>query len=240
MFAEQISESPDDVKSVISTKNMELDSKLGGGLPVGCLTLIEGPSGSGKSVLAQQIAWGALQDGFTVTLFTSENTVKSLVSQMQSIDLDILDFLLLGKIRIYPVELAGHAEQAPAALMKAIQHQSSRSLVIVDSLTSALANYKLGPSIVGFFEACKRLTSDNISILVTLHSHVIEDDLIGTIRSLCDAHLRVHAEQDGQRMMKTLEVTKIRGARSSTGAVVGFDVEPGWGIRVIPISKARG
>ena len=240
MFAEKLSEPPDESKSVISTQNMELDSKLGGGLPVGCLTLIEGPSGAGKSVLAQQIAWGALQDGFTVSLFTSENTVKSLVKQMQSIDLDILDFLLLGKVRIYPIELADQAENAPKVLLQAIQDQTGRSVVVVDSLTSALAHHKIGRSIVSFFEECKRITAEDVTILVTLHSQVIEEDLIGTIRSLCDAHLRLHTEQDGQRMMKTLEVAKIRGARTSTGAVVGFDVEPGWGIRVIPISKARG
>ena len=85
---------------VISSKNMELDSKMGGGLPVGCLTLIEGVSGSGKSVLSQQIAFGALQDGYRVSLFTSENTVKSLMKQMGSIDLDVLDFLLLAGLVI--------------------------------------------------------------------------------------------------------------------------------------------
>jgi len=41
-------------------------------------------------------------------------------------------------------------------------------------------------------------------------------------------------------LVKTLQVAKIRGAASVTGAIVGFDVEPGWGMRVIPISKARG
>jgi flagellar protein FlaH len=57
---------------------------------------------------------------------------------------------------------------------------------------------------------------------------------------MCDAHLKLRSEQDGNRMVKTLEVAKVRGAGSMTGAVVGFEVEPGWGMRVIPISKARG
>ena len=73
---------------------------MGGGLPVGSLTMIEGGSGSGKSVLSQQIMWGALQDGFIVSLFSSENSVKSLVTQMKSIDLDIFDFLLMGKFKM--------------------------------------------------------------------------------------------------------------------------------------------
>jgi flagellar protein FlaH len=76
--------------------------------------------------------------------------------------------------------------------------------------------------------------------MVTLHEHGVPSELITRIRSLCDANLRLHTEQDGQKLVKTLEVAKIKGAAGSTGAIVGFDVEPGWGMRVIPISKARG
>jgi len=47
-------------------------------------------------------------------------------------------------------------------------------------------------------------------------------------------------EQSGQRLVKTLQVAKIRGATNVTGGIVGFEVEPGFGMRVIPISKARG
>jgi len=41
------------------------------------LTLIEGESDSGKSVLAQQMIWGSLYDGIDAVLYTTENTVKS-------------------------------------------------------------------------------------------------------------------------------------------------------------------
>jgi flagellar protein FlaH len=41
----------------------------------------------------------------------------------------------------------------------------------------------------------------------------------------------------GQKLVKTLEVTKVRGAEKTTGNIVSFEVEPGWGMRVIPINK---
>lgn len=47
-----------DAKRSISTGNIELDKKMGGGIPTGSLTLIEGQSDAGKSVLVQQLAWG--------------------------------------------------------------------------------------------------------------------------------------------------------------------------------------
>jgi flagellar protein FlaH len=232
--------STDITRATISSHNMELDSKLGGGLPLGALTLVEGSSGAGKSVLSQQILWGALQDGLTATLFTSENSVSSLVSQMQKLNLDILDHLLLRKLRVYPMALSRLGANAPATLLAAVRDQHDRSLIIVDSLTSAVIHSTENAAILTFFEQCQRLCADRTTIIVTLHAQGVSDDLLNPLRSMCDADLRLRVEQDGQRMVKTLEVSKVRGADTVTGAVVGFEVEPGWGMRVIPISKARG
>jgi archaeal flagellar protein FlaH len=228
--------------TAISSGNPELDSKIGGGLPVQSLALVEGGSGTGKSVLSQQIINGALQEGFIVSLFTSENTVKSLVSQMQSIDMDVLDYLLLGKLRVYPMELSGLGTGAPTQLIQAMkrEHEQERNMIVVDSFTSAIVDASQTRSILSFFEECKRLCSDGVTIIITVHDAAIAGDLSAPIHSMCDAHLHLRAEQDGQKLVKTLEVAKIRGAASSTGAIVGFDVEPGWGMRIIPISKARG
>lgn len=246
-------------KTIISSGNAELDSRMGGGLPIGTLALIEGNSGSGKSVLSQQITWGALQDGFIASVFTSENTVRSLVTQMRSLDLDILNYLLLGRLQIYPMALSRLGAEASSKLLRSMQREvqplrpatptarPSRKhfkpdLLVIDSVTSAIQNATSEADIVHFFEACKTICATGTTILLTMHTHVGGGDshLFGLIRSMCDADLFLSAEEDGQRMVKMLRVVKIRGAASSTGSVVGFDVEPGWGMRVIPISKARG
>jgi flagellar protein FlaH len=227
-------------KKMISSGNEELNSRLGGGIPAGSLVLIEGTSGAGKSVLAQQMIWGALQENFLVTLFTSENSVKSLVTQMESIDLDILDFLLLGKFKAHPMKLARLGEQAPYRLIQVIKCLEGRDIVVVDSFTAAIANSSTDVQTLNFFEEAKRLCAKGMTFIITLHSDAVEQDLISPIRSMCDAHLQLRTEQDGQRLVKTLQVSKVRGAGGVTGAIVGFEVEPGWGMRIIPISKARG
>jgi flagellar protein FlaH len=56
---------------------------------------------------------------------------------------------------------------------------------------------------------------------------------------MCDAHLRLRIETMGSKIIKILEVSKVRGAEMTTGNIVSFDVEPNWGIKVIPYSKAR-
>ena len=63
--------------------------------------------------------------------------------------------------------------------------------------------------------------------------------MLSRTRSLCDARFRLRLEQVGDRMVKLMEVLKVRGADRPTGDVVSFDIEPKVGMRIIPLAKAR-
>jgi len=229
----------EDQVKMISTGNGDLDAKMGGGVPMGSLTLVEGDSGAGKSVLSQQMMHGCLVDGYKLSLFTSENSVKSLVKQMRSLNLDILDYLLLDKLRIFPIETARLGRDAPPMLMKAMRREKGRNMIFIDSLTSSIPQSS-DKEVLSFFEGGKRLCGEGTTVLVIVHSHGLTRELLTRIRSLCDAHLQLRTEEVGNKLVKTLEVTKVRGAEQTTGNIVSFEVEPSWGIRVIPISKVKG
>jgi len=143
----------DNEGKVVSTGNSELDDKMGGGIPLGALTLIEGDSGAGKSVLSQQMMHGSLANGFNLTLFSSENTVKSLVKQMRSLSLDITDYLLLNKMRIYPIETSRLGKDAPPTLIRALKTEEGRQMIFVDSLTSSIPQSS-EREVLSFFEEC--------------------------------------------------------------------------------------
>jgi len=225
-------------QKVITTGNAEFDRKMGGGIPIGSLTLIEGQSGAGKSVLTQQLIWGSLNDGQNAAVLTTENTVKSLVSQMASLNLDILDHLLLGNLKVYPVQVAEMKEGGLQVMSDAMWQIRKGGSLYMDSLTSMIA-YSPEQEVLKFFEDCKRISGDEATIFVVVHSHALTESLLIRIRSLCDALLRLRIEEVGDRLVKTLEVAKIRGANKKTGNIVSFDIEPGWGLRIIPLSKAR-
>jgi flagellar protein FlaH len=231
--------SREEADALISTGNGELDTKMGGGIPLRSLTLIEGDSGAGKSVLSQQMMHGCLHDGYKLSLFTSENTVKSLVKQMRSLNLDITDYLLLDSIRVFPIETSSLGKEGPTTLMRAMQNDKGRDMIFVDSITTTIPLCS-DVEVLAFFEAAKRLCSGGLTVIIIVHSHGLTQELLIRIRSLCDAHLQLRTEEVGNKLVKTLEVTKVRGAEQSTGNIVSFEVEPGWGMRVIPIGKVRG
>lgn len=227
-------------KNVMSSGNGELDSKMGGGIPLGSLTLIEGSSGAGKSVLTQQMMWGSLNDGFTLSLFTSENSVKSLVKQMRSLDLDILDFILLGKSHIYPVEMARLGQQAPESLIQAMRRETGRDMLIIDSLTLAIGQSTV-EEVLGYFEECKRLCATGSSIIVILHSHAVSSELLARIRSLCDAHLQLRTEEVGKKAWLKPWKSPKSGARIKPPVTLSaLKLNPAGVCASFPSTKSKG
>jgi len=222
---------------VLSTGNGPIDKALGGGIPMGSLVIIEGQSDSGKSVLTQQITWGTLKDSNRVSILTTENTVKSFIRQMDSLNLGILDYLLLRRLSVFPVK-AMKAKDRLAVLQQAILAQADHDMVIVDSLTSFIADASID-RVIGFFEECKEYCNEGLTLLVVVHTHALDTSALIRIGSLCDAHLRLSIETVGSKLMKTLEVAKVRGAAQGTGNIVTFDVEPGLGMKIMPFSKAQ-
>ncbi|MCH7625032.1 MAG: flagellar accessory protein FlaH [Chloroflexi bacterium] len=235
----KIDEAPGEKKRVISTGNSEIDKKMGGGIPAGSLILIEGQSDSGKSVLTQQLMWGSLYDGFNVVLYTTENTIKSFTRQMTSLSLDISDFLLLGKLKIYEIK-ASRSQLSPSKvftlLLADLEERGGSSLIVVDSLTTFITHSSIEETMT-YFEICKHYCDRGMTIITVVNSYAFGEADLGRVRSMCDAHLSLRNEEIGDRMIKVLEVAKIRGADMQTGNIVSFDVEPMLGMKIIPVSK---
>ena len=228
-------------KEIISTGHPEIDKKLGGGLPIGSLTLVEGQSDAGKSVLCQQMMWGSLKSGFNVIIFTAENSAKSLVKQMDSLGLGILDYILLGKIKVYymrPSEVKVCAQKTFDTILETLTTNTSFQLAVLDSLTPIVSNSN-DSEILSYFEHCKSLCDQNRTIINVIHTYAVNNDILIRLRSACDAHLKLTIEKVGDKLVKTLEVAKIRGAAQSTGNLVTFEVEPEIGMKIMPLSRAK-
>ena len=227
--------------SIISTGSGELDKKMGGGIPLSSLTLVEGMSGAGKSTLTQHLLWGGLTDGANALLYTTENTVRSLVRQMQSLGMDIQDYFLMDMLRVYPLEtnaFDGDATLAFDALIGHIERLTDYKVIVLDSLSTFLTKSS-EDEILQFFSRCKAICDVGRAVICTAHSHAFEERILTRVRSVCDTHLRVLVEPGASELVKTMEIAKVRGAEMATGSIISFSIEPGIGMRIIPMSKAR-
>lgn len=224
---------------LICTGQREIDKQLGGGIPVGSLTLIEGESDAGKSVLAQQIMYGAINAHHRVLLFTAENTVKSMKSQMESLGLSIFDAIILGWMKIFTIEASRmKIMRTFETIVSGIAQFPDYDLVVVDSLTPVIS-HTTTDDILTYFEQCKRICDSGKSVINIAHTYAFDEQILIRIRSACDAHFRLRIEEVGDKLVKVLEVSKVRGAVKSTGNVLSFDVDPGIGMRIMPIGRAK-
>jgi len=220
-----------------------LEQKLNGGIPLGSLTLIEGPAQAGKSVVCQHFTYGALVDGHRAAYFTSEHTAGSLAKQMGSIGLGISKYLRDERLSIHPVEEPVPGEDS-GPLLSALAVDIDRHLpkkcdfVTVDAITS-LVGYSQAQSIVEFFSSCKRLCSKGRTVMVVAHSYAFDASMFTRLSTLCDSHLRLRSGKIREKVVRMLEVVKVDNVELNRDNIISFEVEPGAGIRIIPFSQAK-
>lgn len=236
-----VEEEEEEQPRLISVGVMDIDKKLGGGLPPSSLTLIEGDPDAGKSVVVQQLTYGALKERFTVNLYLSETRSRDLLEQMENLGMSTTDYYLVGRLAMYQANLRVDKEKAERLLQRLLRHiekSERRELFVVDSITSLLFQFD-ERFVLSFLATCKELADLGRTIMVTLHSYAINESLRLRASSICDAHLRLRIEEMGKQLVRTLEVAKIRGAAKTADNSVSFNVEAGLGLKSIPISKTR-
>jgi protein RecA len=105
----------------VSTQNVGLDYILSGGLPLGRLSMIYGPSSAGKSTTSLGICKAFIDQGYNVAYVDAERTVSD------------SDFKRLGiKMDDVPILRPQHAEQAIEFITDVAE--LGASLVVVDSI----------------------------------------------------------------------------------------------------------
>jgi len=230
-------------KAVLTSGKTEIDKKIDDGIPLRSLTLIEGEHDSGKSILAQQIVWGGMKQGLCVDIFSSEMTSRNFLSQMETLALDISDYYAWGYIRFFPIVVPGldlEKEDMQELLNRLLTHvkESEAEIIIIDSLT-LFTEFTTNEVIIDFFTECKNLCDAGKTILVSLHPYAFDEDTLVRIRSVCDAILTLKRALMGDKYLMVMEVVKIRGAHKTRENVVSFEVIPGYGMKIIPISVAK-
>jgi len=230
-------------KEVLLTGRHELDKKIDDGIPLRSLTLIEGEHDSGKSVLIQQIVWGGMKQGLNIDIVSSETTPKNFLTQMEAMRLDISDYYAWGYIRLFPLVVQGvdlEKEDMEELLQKLLLHirECSAQVIIIDSLT-LFTEHTTNEVIIDFFTECKSLCDRGKTIFVSLHPYAFDEDTLVRIRAICDQILTLKRALMGDKYLMVLEVVKIRGAHKTRENVISFEVIPGAGMKIIPISVAK-
>lgn len=223
-------------------KLVPLERILNGGIALETLTLIEGASKAGKSVLCQYLAYGTLSSGRRVAYFTTEYNAESLAKQMCSIGLEIAGYPRENNLGVYPIERPS-SDDDPEDLLKGLASNIERiprdcGIFIVDCITN-LAQISQDQAVMRFFSSCQRMSSEGCSIVVVARSSAFDQHLHARLHGMCDNHITIKTTQIRDRLVNILEVPKINNAELRSGNGFSFEVAPELGINIIPMSRVK-
>ncbi len=226
---------------IVPTGNEEFDIKIGGGLPHPSLLVIEGGHGSGKTSLSLLFLQGALKAGFKAVVFTSESKPTSYVRKASSSGFpEIPSYYLNGSLRVYPIQYPGPlvkevADYLTLRLLNAFKTLSQGyDFFVLDSI-SYLGSVASASILNELIVELRRLTTNNRSIIVTVHPDVLPSEVSVKLAETADGYLKTSAAVIGGRRLKVLSIVKLRGAPPGIESTITFDVDPAFGIKIVPI-----
>lgn len=195
-----------------------LDLVLGGGLLRGTVVMVIGPPGSGKTILAQQIAFRAAARGEAVLYFTGySETHDKLLAHNRSLDYfspeAIGAELQMGSL---PDLLAQGPDEAKTAVIDTARKQRA-TLVVLDgfrSIRGFLPDDQAAAEFLYSVGATLALLGATLLVLV-------EGDATDRIRdpeqSVCDVIVSLRRVVRGGGHRREIEVLKVRGAAPLAG-----------------------
>jgi circadian clock protein KaiC len=215
-----------------------LDQVLGQGLPRGALAIIMGPPGSGKTVLANQIAFAAARAGQRAVVFTAlAESTSNLIIHLRSftffddelvgnmVQLLSMQQFLRGGLRAAGDELVAAARRARASVVVLDGFRGVRG-VDLDPQAARQFLYNVGTT----------LSVLGGTTIITSEADP-RDPAFFPEATTADVIIGLHYTLNGVRQMRALEAIKVRGSAPLPG-LHGLQIE-NEGAVVYPRLEAR-
>jgi circadian clock protein KaiC len=126
------------VKESVSSGVAALDALVGGGLSRGTSTLIMGPAGSGKSLIASHFVHEAAARGEPAAVFIFDEGIGTYFAGTAGVGLDMERLADAGRLMVQQVDPAELSPGEFAARVRASVERDGARIVVIDSLNGYL------------------------------------------------------------------------------------------------------
>jgi circadian clock protein KaiC len=219
----------------------ELDEMLGGGLSTGSTTLLMGPAGVGKSILAAHYAVSAAREGQLSTFFVFDEERETLLRGTASVGIPLRQEVDRGRAQIRAVNPAELSPGEFVHLVRDSVEQDGARVVVIDSLNGYLAampeESMLGSHLRELFSY---LRQRNVLTLATMAVHGVLGHMHANIdvSYLADAVVLLRFFEHEAALHRAISVVKQRGRFHEAG--MRELTLSSRGVSITPLPDLRG
>lgn len=196
----------------LSTGVKRLDEMMDGGLWAGSTTLLQGPTGSGKTTLSLQFILDGLARGEAGLYVNFQENPTQLARSIRSLGWTMEDAQAKGLHLLYssPVEL--QIDSILVELFAIVQEKSIKRVVIDAVGDLARGSSDLQRSLGYLYALGQHFQVRRVASVMTLETiSASESPLLGQVSALTDVILRLSVEQRNDKTRRTLQIVKARG-----------------------------
>jgi circadian clock protein KaiC len=196
----------------LSTGVGVLDKLLAGGVWAGGATLLEGPTGAGKTTLALQFVLEGVKRGEPGLYVNFQENPTQLARSIKGLALGVPEVGQRNLHFLYasPVEL--QIDSILVELFRTIQEKNIKRVVVdsVGDLVGAASDHQRLYSYL--YALMQHFVARRVACMLTQTTTAIASPMEGQICALSDAIVRLDLEWHGDRARRTLKIVKARGS----------------------------
>ncbi|MGB0474678.1 MAG: ATPase domain-containing protein [Candidatus Poseidoniaceae archaeon] len=217
--------------------DVETDSladTMGLRLPNRSLYVLQGVVGAGKSLIAQRLVHGMLDNGVKVLVVTTELTTRGWIEQMESIGYGVTDALREGRLMVFS-RFGTVAEARPDVGLEDVLNSEAvgeADVVILDSASALMPDDLDDKQRFELMQKLRKITAEGRSIMLCLDPDEMNHKLLHNMRASAEVVLDLSTALIGGDLKRSIVVTRFLRAAGPVQTSVGWRVEPSMGFIV--------
>jgi circadian clock protein KaiC len=205
--------------SLISTDNVPFDALLGGGLDAGSSTLLLGPAGTGKTLIAVTFVMAAIRRGEKGAIFMFDEELGLFLRRMKALGCDLKSHIEAGNLVVEQIDAAELSPGEFSHRVRAMVEQKKIRTVVVDSLNGYQASMQDENSLIlHIHELLQYLNRQGASTFLTVAQHGITGEMKAPVdvTYLADTVLLLRFFEAMGHIRHAISVIKKRTGRHET------------------------
>ena len=207
-------------RDTLGSDSPELDELLGGGIERGSSTLILGPAGTGKSLLALTFVMAAARRGERSALFVFDEELGLLFQRARGLGMDLKAMVERGELFVAQVDAAELSPGQFTQMVRDVVERNGVRTVVIDSLNGYQASMPEEQALIlHMHELLQYLNRQGASTFLTVAQHGLVGDMKSPVdvTYLADSVILLRYFEALGRVLRAISVIKKRtGAHENT------------------------